>query len=128
MPTSGARPLPQGRAKRGVSKDAPPIASTATFFRGLAKAGHLKMKGSQACGLRKPCRREHGAATRASRLGGLGRWTSATAERFNEFAERLLVHVGNGDIGEVRIRPARDMIAVERLDPACPAAELRVGR
>ena len=56
---------------------------------------------------------------RASRPGWLGRRTAAP-ERLDEFAQRLLVHVGNGDIGEVRIRPARDMVAVDRFDSACP--------
>src|SRR4029077_3110365 len=44
-------------------------------------------------------------------------------ERCDKIRERLLVHVGNGDVSEVRIRPARDMIAVERFDAACPSAD-----
>jgi hypothetical protein len=35
----------------------------------------------------------------ASGPGGLGRGAASTPERLDEFAERLLVHVGNGDIG-----------------------------
>src|SRR3984957_12462740 len=44
-------------------------------------------------------------------------------ERCDKIRERLLVHVGNGHIGEVRIRPAGDMVAVDRFDSASPAAD-----
>src|SRR5580692_12996710 len=83
------------------------------------------MRGSDSCDMTTSCRLDHGAAN-VSRLGGLGRWAAATAKRLDEFAERFLVHVGNGDIGEVRIRPARDVVAVDRFYSACPAGELGV--
>ena len=58
-----------------------------------------------------------------SRPGWLGRRASAVPERLDEFAERLLVHVGNGDIDEVRVGPARDVVAIDRFDSACPTAD-----
>src|SRR3984957_15127508 len=47
-------------------------------------------------------------------------------ERLNEIRERLLVHVGNGDIGEIRVGPAGDMVAVNRFYAAYSAGELGV--
>ena len=63
------------------------------------------------------------SALRPRRLGRRG---SAAPERRDKIRERLLVHVGNGDIGEIRVGPADDMITVERFYAAGPAGELGV--
>ena len=68
------------------------------------------------------------AAISASRPSRLGRRSASTPERVDEFAERLLVHVGNSDIGEVRVGPAGDVVAVDRFDSACPTGSLGVER
>src|ERR1700686_3512606 len=62
-------------------------------------------------------------ATSGSGAGWLGRSPAPTPENLDEFAERLLVHVGNGDIGKVRVGPADDVVAVDRFDSACPTAD-----
>src|ERR1700733_2889872 len=69
-------------------------------------------------------------SARASALltGGLGRGATSASERLDELAERLLVHVGNGDIGKARVRPARDVIAIDRFDCAGRARPARVER
>ena len=63
-----------------------------------------------------------------SGTAGLGRGAFPTPERLDEFAERLLIHVGNGDIGEVRVGPAGDVIAIDRFDAAGGANSLGVER
>ena len=49
-------------------------------------------------------------------------------ERLNEIGQGPLVHVGDGDVGEVRVRPARDVVAVDRLDTARSARPRGVQR
>src|SRR5208282_6220735 len=45
--------------------------------------------------------------------------------------ERLFVHVADRDVRKIRVRPARDMVAVDRLDPAAgaraPGVERQLG-
>src|ERR1700679_193786 len=64
-----------------------------------------------------------GPATSASGLGWLGRWTTAAPKHLDEFAERFLIHVGNGDIGEIRVRPAGDVVAVDCFGSAWSPAD-----
>ena len=57
--------------------------------------------------------------------GRLGRSASAMPERCYEFGERRLVHVGHCNISQVRVSPARDVVAVDRFD--APRANSRAG-
>ena len=116
--------------------DSIPVCMAAPTDRSVSKVtGPARLRGGSLMALRrapKPFPRDGSLAPSAratvSRTGGLGRGATPASERLDELAERLLVHVGNGDIREARVRPARDVIAVDRFDPACPAGELGVDR
>ena len=60
--------------------------------------------------------------TRAFTVGGFGRRPSLTPERLDKVGERLLVHVGNGDIGQILRRP------IERRDNHRPFRSRRFVR
>ena len=47
-------------------------------------------------------------------------------ERLDEFGEVFLVDVADGNEAHARVRPAGDMIAVDRLDPPRPVARARI--